>query len=80
MYVQVAGRWCYLYRAIDRDGNLLDSVPSDTATSTPRDASSDGCSRSRRVKHQTRRGQPIVSLGDQRQICIDRSRSLVAAV
>jgi len=25
-YVKVAGRWCYLYRAIDRDGNLLDSM------------------------------------------------------
>jgi transposase-like protein len=22
----VSGRWCYLYRAIDRDGNLLDSM------------------------------------------------------
>ncbi len=25
-YVKVAGRWCYLYRANDRDGNLLDSI------------------------------------------------------
>ena len=25
-YVKVAGRWCYLYRAIDRDGQLLDSM------------------------------------------------------
>ena len=25
-YVKVAGCWCYLYRAIDRDGNLLDSM------------------------------------------------------
>ena len=24
--VKVAGRWCYLYRAIDRDGDLLDSM------------------------------------------------------
>ena len=24
-YVKVRGRWCYLYRAIDRDGNLVDS-------------------------------------------------------
>jgi transposase-like protein len=24
-YVKVHGRWCYLYRAIDRDGNLVDS-------------------------------------------------------
>jgi transposase-like protein len=24
--VKVNGRWCYLYRAIDRDGNLLDSM------------------------------------------------------
>lgn len=27
--VKVSGRWCYLYRAIDRDGNLLDSMLSD---------------------------------------------------
>ena len=25
-YVKVSGRWCYLYRAIDRDGDLLDSM------------------------------------------------------
>ena len=25
-YVKVAGRWCYLYRAIDRDGQLIDSM------------------------------------------------------
>ena len=25
-YIKVSGRWCYLYRAIDRDGNLLDSM------------------------------------------------------
>ncbi len=24
-YVRVNGRWCYLYRAIDRDGNLVDA-------------------------------------------------------
>ncbi|GHP00409.1 hypothetical protein KSF_104560 [Reticulibacter mediterranei] len=24
-YVKVQGKWCYLYRAIDRDGNLVDS-------------------------------------------------------
>ncbi|GHO87657.1 hypothetical protein KSZ_56630 [Dictyobacter formicarum] len=24
-YVKVHGKWCYLYRAIDRDGNLVDS-------------------------------------------------------
>lgn len=24
-YVSVKGKWCYLYRAIDRDGNLVDS-------------------------------------------------------
>ena len=28
-YVKVAGRWCYLYRAIDRDGALLDSMLSE---------------------------------------------------
>ena len=25
-YLKVRGRWCYLYRAIDRDGNLVDAV------------------------------------------------------
>jgi putative transposase len=25
-YVKVYGKWCYLYRAIDRDGNLVDSM------------------------------------------------------
>lgn len=24
-YVKVQGKWCYLYRAIDREGNLIDS-------------------------------------------------------
>jgi transposase-like protein len=25
-YLKVRGRWCYLYRAIDRDGNLVDTM------------------------------------------------------
>ena len=29
-YVKVDGRWCYLYRAIDADGNLVDSLLSET--------------------------------------------------
>jgi putative transposase len=29
-YVKVHGKWCYLYRAIDRDGNLVDSLLSET--------------------------------------------------
>jgi putative transposase len=29
-YVKVNGAWCYLYRAIDRDGNLIDSMLSET--------------------------------------------------
>jgi putative transposase len=29
-YLKVQGRWCYLYRAIDRDGNLVDTMVSDT--------------------------------------------------
>jgi putative transposase len=28
-YVKVAGRWCYLYRAIDRDGNLVEAMLSE---------------------------------------------------
>ena len=28
-YVKVAGCWCYLYRAIDRDGELLESMLSE---------------------------------------------------
>ncbi len=27
--MKVAGRWCYLYRAIDRDGDLIDSMLSE---------------------------------------------------
>jgi len=29
-YIKVKGKWCYLYRAIDRDGNLVDSMLSAT--------------------------------------------------
>ena len=29
-YLKVHGRWCYLYRAIDRDGNLIDTMLSVT--------------------------------------------------
>jgi putative transposase len=29
-YIKVQGRWCYLYRAIDRDGHLVDSLLSET--------------------------------------------------
>jgi putative transposase len=29
-YLKVRGRWCYLYRAIDRDGNLVDTMLSQT--------------------------------------------------
>jgi putative transposase len=28
-YVTIKGKWCYLYRAIDRDGNLIDSMLSE---------------------------------------------------
>ncbi len=29
-YIKVAGRWCYLYRAIDWDGQPVDSMLSET--------------------------------------------------
>jgi len=29
-YVKVEGRWCYLYRAIDSDGNLVETMLSKT--------------------------------------------------
>jgi len=29
-YIKVHGRWCYLYRAIDRDGNLVEALLSET--------------------------------------------------
>ena len=29
-YVKVSGKWCYLYRAIERDGNLVDCRLSET--------------------------------------------------
>jgi putative transposase len=28
-YLKVGGKWCYLYRAVDRDGNLVDSMLSE---------------------------------------------------
>ncbi len=28
-YIKVSGKWCYLYRAIDRNGNLVDSMLSE---------------------------------------------------
>jgi len=28
-YLKVKGAWCYLYRAIDRDGNLVDTILSE---------------------------------------------------
>jgi putative transposase len=37
-YVKVQGRWCYLYRAIDRDGNLIDARLSDTRDLTAAEA------------------------------------------
>ena len=33
-YLKVQGRWCYLYRAIDADGNLVDSMLSETRDMT----------------------------------------------
>ena len=36
IYIKVRGRWCYLYRAIDRDGNLVDSLLSETRGSLRR--------------------------------------------
>src|SRR4051794_30317939 len=33
-YLKVKGKWCYLYRAIDRDGNLVDSMLSATRDMT----------------------------------------------
>ncbi len=33
-YVKVHGTWCYLYRAIDRDGNLVDARLSETRDMT----------------------------------------------
>jgi putative transposase len=29
-YIKIQGQWCYLYRAIDRDGHLIDARLSDT--------------------------------------------------
>jgi transposase-like protein len=29
IYLKVRGRWCYLYRAIDRDGHLVDTMLSE---------------------------------------------------
>ena len=39
-YVKVKGKWCYLYRAIDRDGNLVESMLSATRDMAAAHASS----------------------------------------
>ena len=46
-YVKVAGRWCYLYRAVDRDGSLIDSMLSEHRDGMPHASPSGGSSRSR---------------------------------
>ena len=28
-YIRIKGKWCYVYRATDRDGNLVDSMLSE---------------------------------------------------
>ena len=33
-YLYIESRWCYFYRAIDRDGNLIDIYLSDTRDET----------------------------------------------
>jgi putative transposase len=37
-YIRVQGRWCYLYRAIDRDSHLIDARLSDTRDLTAAEA------------------------------------------
>ena len=37
-YIRAQGRWCYLYRAIDRDGNLVDVRLSETRDPTVAEA------------------------------------------
>jgi putative transposase len=37
-YIKVQGQWCYLYRAIDRDGHLVDVHLSDTRDLTAAEA------------------------------------------
>ena len=44
-YVKVSGRWSYLYRAIDRDGHLLDSMLSEQRDKAAARPSCGGCSR-----------------------------------
>jgi transposase-like protein len=38
-YLKVRGRWCYLYRAVDRDGNLIDAMLSEHRDMTLRPSS-----------------------------------------
>ena len=43
-YIRVRGRWCYLYRATDEDGNLVDvrlSVPTRCAMSVKKEATNE---------------------------------------
>ena len=44
-YVKVQGKWCYLYRAIDRDGNLVDSMLSEKRNMDAAKRFSSKCSR-----------------------------------
>ena len=37
-YIRVEGRWCYLYRAIDKEGNLIDVYLSDVRNQTAAEA------------------------------------------
>jgi putative transposase len=61
-YLKVKGKWCYLYRAIDREGNLVDSMLSATRTMNARSVKL-----FMRHGHNTGAGLPDVA-------CIERDR------
>jgi transposase-like protein len=52
-YIRVHGKWCYLYRAIDRDGNLVDSMLSRETRYGGRQALFPAGSRRRRPRPRT---------------------------
>src|SRR5689334_14126536 len=58
-YVKIRGRWTYLYRAVDKEGNTVDSCFAPSGTSPPPRRSSDGRSNARANCHTRSRSTAI---------------------
>ena len=92
-YVKVAGRWCYLYRAIDGDGELIDSMLSERRHRAVKqryypmqgfgsfESASRFCSafdELRQYFRVRRRGGAHVALTEQRRLFLTRWHSLIS--